>query len=166
MLGVKKLRGKGVLKGKKAKRLTDKRAKTRMNTTQTIDKALECLDKKAWQAPIDQLIAHFDGLSYDEELDDIRIELADILWQLVDTYEKDPEAPIDRFFAIRVSRLKCWSYHGHNRDETSGLLDYWNPLKQSYQEFASSPSKTTIVRSGMSFLADDMIKRWILENCA
>lgn len=137
-----------------------------MNTAQTIEKALRCLDKMAWQEPIDQLIAHFDGMPYDEELDDIRIELADILWQLVDVYKKDSDAPIDRFLAIRLSRLTCWSYHAHNRDATVGLLDYWNPLKQSYQDFASSGTQITVARSGMSFPADDMIKRWCLMNCA
>jgi hypothetical protein len=136
-----------------------------MSMIETIDKALVCLGKTAWKEPIDQLLQHFDGLPYDHELDDIKVELADILWKLVDTYKEDPEAPIDRFFAIRLSRLTCWSYHAHNsHPEDAKFREYWNPLEIAYRDFTSS--KTNVVRSGTSYPADDMIKHWSITRCA
>lgn len=124
----------------------------------SLRKVLRELNKKDWYEPLATLIDHFAGVpDQDIKAGD---EILNMLWQLHVMKTTDKDLPLCQFVAIRLSRLPIW--HARAWNDHDAQHQYWNPLGEPFSTFKQT--QTQIASAPTAYPADDIIKRWALQN--
>lgn len=118
--------------------------------------ALERLQKPSWQTPLLELVAQFDAVPEYDDID-IHNEVLNVLWNLADALQEDPELPLEALTAIRLSKMEIWTLRATVGRRT------WNPIEENFQTFAQG-GEAQISQSNAAYPAEDIIKRWARDR--
>ena len=128
------------------------------NFSASMQTALDTINKPQWLLPLNQLATHFDGFPIDDV--PIEDELLEMVWKLNDSYHTDSALPLNKFAAIRLSKLSCWTCRAYKRSGEKHLV--WNPLTTPFKSFDEGHSSISIAASPHP--AEDIIKRWCTDH--
>ncbi len=78
------------------------------NFNNSLNIALELLDKKAWATPLAELERNFHGIPEGEIT--FAEELLNLLWLLRTTQQADSDVSLNHIFAIRLAKLDAWTF--------------------------------------------------------
>ena len=123
---------------------------------QSLQIALSKLDRPHWQPPLQELVSQFDTIPEYDDID-IHNEILNVLLNLAEALQDDPELPLDALVAIRLSRMEIWTLRATIGRKT------WNPIEESFQSFCGG-SSAQISQSNSAYPAEDIIKRWARDR--
>lgn len=123
---------------------------------QSLQIALSKLDRPHWQSPLEELVSQFDTIPEYDDID-IHDEILNVLLNLAEALQDDPELPLEALIAIRLSKMEIWTLRATIGRKT------WNPIEESFQSFCSSGA-AQISQSNSAYPAEDIIKRWARDQ--
>lgn len=123
---------------------------------QSLQIALSKLDRPHWQPPLQELVSQFDAIPEYDDID-IQNEILNVLLNLSEALQDDPELPLEALVAIRLSKMEVWTLRATIGRKT------WNPIEESFQSFCAG-SAAQISQSNAAYPAEDIIKRWARDR--
>ncbi|HID51088.1 MAG TPA: hypothetical protein EYP41_03500 [Anaerolineae bacterium] len=104
--------------------------------TQLLDEAIRanCRHQKhpEWEKPLQIIIQNYEAYEIDYPEDDPRQNIIDLL----KSYENEVEGHDTGLFAYEVAELAVFCNQAFVRDFKTKTITPWNPLQQSYADFA------------------------------
>ena len=126
------------------------------NFNNSLNIALELLDKQAWATPLAELERNFHCIPEGEIT--FAEELLNLLWLLHTTQQADSDFPLNHVFAIRLAKLDAWTFRFSKITPTG--KEFINPLVAVPSDF----TQADVGQSGSAFPAEDIIKRWVRDH--
>lgn len=123
-----------------------------------IQRELDRLDKKEWYPTIVKLHNNFHDYPFD---DDNQTPAATVYQILKDLNHLD-DMKEDRFI-YRLHQMVCFTFRASCKVNTDTV--YWNPLHESYSDFAKKCSGTLIkYQADQEHPATDIIRSWLYRQ--
>ncbi|HSX86130.1 MAG TPA: hypothetical protein VLE50_12030 [Cellvibrio sp.] len=123
---------------------------------QSLQIALDRLHKPHWQPALLELVEKFDAVPDYDDID-IHNEVLNVLWNLAEALQEDPELPLEALAAIRLSKMEVWTLRATIGRKT------WNPIEERFLTF-SQDGPPQISQSNSAYPAEDIIKRWARDR--
>jgi hypothetical protein len=123
---------------------------------QSLQIALSKLNRPHWHTPLQELVSQFDMIPEYGDVD-IRNEVLNVLLNLAEAVQDDPDLPLEALVAIRLSRMEIWTLRATIGRKT------WNPIEENFQSFCGS-AFAQISQSNSAYPAEDIIKRWARDR--
>ncbi len=127
-----------------------------------INEVLETLALTHLQAPLQRLLDHFEGVSWDSDMVGFQEELTIAVGDLAVLHARGtPPAQLVQRLRIKIPRFEAWRIRASRRTE-DGQITFWNPLDQSHRSFVSDSGPHSVFTrvSADDYPAEDIIRHW------